>query len=60
MLVNISVYQKNDVWYASIIENDRLKRIKIDGSLIQLLKQQGHKNYYECRISGCETSNDKP
>ena len=55
-----SVYQKNNVWYASIIEGDRLKRIKIDGSLIQLLKQLGHKNYYECRISSSKTSHDKP
>ena len=59
MLVNVSVYQKNNIWYASIIENDRLKRIKIDGSLIQLLKQQGHKNYYECRIISSKTSHDQ-
>ena len=55
-----SVYQKNNVWYASIIEGDRLKRIKIDDSLIQLLKQLGHKNYYECRTNRSKTSHDKP
>lgn len=54
-----SVYQKNNVWYASIIDEDRLKRIKIDDSLINLLKQQGHKNYYECRISGRKAGNDQ-
>lgn len=55
-----SVYQKNGNWYASIIDGDRLKRIKIDDSLINLLKQQGHKNYYECRIISSKTSHDKP
>ena len=55
-----SVYQKNGNWYASIIEGDRLKRIKIDDSLINLLKKLGNKNYYECRIGGSKTGNDKP
>ena len=59
MLVNVSVYQKNNVWYASIIEEDRLKRIKIDDSIIHLLKKLGNKNYYECRIISRKTSHDQ-
>ena len=45
-MTTFSVYQKKGNWYASIIEEDRLKRIKIDDSLIHLLKKLGNKKGY--------------